>query len=150
MDRTGLGSVASILLTQQSGLPKSAKAWHGLSLGELGVDERAYRKCFPVQDKQEDLPAGAAFVSQRGCRSMPGLTSWEYEWGVGGGPSLSLFPPSVALDFSPTSLSPVHSEAGVSGETWSHSSDSVTELMTVGCCQLWYWSIMNGLCLHWP
>lgn len=78
MDRTGLGSVASILLTQQSGLPKSAKAWHGLSLGELGVDERAYRKCFPVQDKQEDLSAGAAFCFSKRVQ----IHAWADKLGI--------------------------------------------------------------------
>lgn len=138
-----LGCVTSILLTRQSGWPKRAKAWHCLSLGELGVDERACGKHFPVQDKQEDRSAGAAFVSQSGCRSVSGLPSWEYYWGKS--PTLSLFPPTVALHFFPTSLGLVHSKAGVFGEAWSHFPDSATELITAGLCQLWYWSRMNGL-----
>lgn len=69
----------------------------------------------------------------------------------GKNPSLSLFPPSVALHVSPTSLSLVHSEAEVFEEAWSHSPDSATELMTASWCQLWYWSKMNGFeCLYWP
>lgn len=88
------------------------------------------------------ISAGAAFVSQRGCRSMSRLPIWKYGQGE---PSLSLFPPPFPLHFSPTSLSPVHSEAGVFEEAWSHFPDSATGLMTAGWCQLCYWSKMNGL-----
>lgn len=61
----------------------------------------------------------------RGCRSMPGLPSWKYDWGKQ--PSFSLFSPSLALHFSLTSLSLVHSEAGVPEEAWRQFPNSATE-----------------------
>lgn len=81
----------------------------------------------------------------RGCRYMPGLPCWESTERKKEKNPFSSFTPSVALHFSPTSLSLVHSEEGIFGEAWGHSPESATELMTASLCQLWYWSRMNGL-----